>query len=924
MIDLLTSSCKTSGLINTSFTNEELVQFWLGDILPLMFDTERSIQNSAVAALAEALVALDVSVIHGTKCWPQIRSDFVSNYTIKIGEMRDAKNNNWHKIWTLLVQIMDSELLRGCTYINKFLAVVELGFRNPDNGVRSEAFLCWRVLIKIFAAYNELSAGKRLRLLLIPLRTSQSRSSHVSSIKVRVWWYLLTCLDAELPKSFDNAVEYFLSFLFGGGSRNAATGLAHSYQTARELALPCLVALWNMEPSSDSLQRMLRELRLEMLSQPSPLMNIELLQQHWRPMLAAAFVGIQILCEQENSSEMEQEQLHLLLRNLTLAMLQLRVTPFIVASCAELEKTLSIDGRVVRSFFNTYAGAATSKVQPQRVDSFEVLESYMKLCLKARSEVPPAILQRCIAIIYAPEQLQAHNSNEFRLVSKFAELLMQTNDEEDYEAFGIKLHIWRQVSMTLLNYLRENALEYRVAQNATLLDNWILWPVQSCASFAGRRANNAFDGVFCDQWRQLINAGHNANERKKFVTELKSALTDLLKNSSKEEPLFAELFDAYVGAILKLGICKDAPLYKDVFALLQSVFDRTTLSQQLLEGCLNTLRNMILELRQNELMVIFDALKQTLVVALQCWNKRKCEGSFLIEWKRAIQEKFRKLPMKSMANQLKDLFKGDDLFVIIPSVWSLNPDKLTDRQKERFAEKSDIPALYNDMSQSQDSSIKPWTPKKVVIAKSKQSELSIGGQEDKEVEQEKDSRNDKNADIVVIEESPPSELPTLVPVTPTRRRQTTDAISTESSSTEKYNFRKPRMQIENEAPSKTSPAPVAGTPTRQTRQRSTQRITKPSNLLQVRRNSVHLRNHQQIHRQQLQQVTDGYKASCLFASCLTFCLLSQQLSARSRKWQNPPLCRVRICLLNYPPRCLQVDSCRQNRPKKRQVCRKRT
>ncbi|XP_034478856.1 telomere-associated protein RIF1 [Drosophila innubila] len=823
MIDLLTSSCKTSGLVNTSFTNEELVQFWLGDILPLMFDTDRSIQNCAVAALAEALVALDVAVIHGAKCWPQIRSEFVNNYTTKIGEMRDAKNNNWHKIWTLLVQIMDCELLRGCTYINKFLAVVELGFRNPDNGVRSEAFLCWRVLIKIFAAYNELAAGKRLRLLLIPLRTSQSRSSHVSSIKVRVWWYLLTCLDAELPKSFDNAVEYFLSFLFGGGSRSTATGLAHSYQTARELALPCLVALWNMEPSSDSLQRMLRELRLEMLSQPSPLMNVELLQQHWRPMLAAAFAGIQLLCEQENSSEMEQEQLHLLLRNLTLAMLQLRVSPFIVASCAELEKTLSTDGRVVRSFFNTYAGAAASQVQsqPQRVDSLEVLEAYLKLCLKARSEVPPAILQRCITIIYAPEQLEAHTTSEFRLVSKFAELLMQTNDEEDYEAFGVKLHIWRQVSLTLLNYLRENALEYRVAQNATLLDNWILWPVQSCASFAGRRANSAFDGAFCDQWRQLINAGHNANERKKFVTELKSALADLLKNSSKEEPLFAELFDAYVGAILKLGICKDAPLYKDVFALLQSVFDRTTLSQQLLEGCLNTLRNLILELRQNELMVIFDALKPTLVAALQCWNRRKCEGSFLIEWKRAIQEKFRKLAMKSMANQLKDLFKGDDLFVIIPAVWSLNPDKLTDRQKERFAEKSDIPALYNDMSQSQDSSIKPWTPKKVVIAKSKQSELAIAGKEDKETEHETDKQLDKDADIVIIDESPP-----LEPATPTRRRQTTETISTESNSTEKYNFRKPRTQIDDEATNKTSPAPGEETPTRQTRKRAAQKDNK--------------------------------------------------------------------------------------------------
>lgn len=814
MIDLLASSCKASGLLTTSFTNEELVQFWLADIVPLMFDSDRNIQNCAVAALAEALVALDVAVIHAANCWPQIRSEFVNNYTTQIGAMRDAKNNNWHKIWTLLVQIMDNELLRGCTNINKFLAVVELGFRNPDNGVRSEAFLCWRVLIKIFAAYNELAAGKRLRLLLIPLRTSQSRSAHVSSIKLRVWWYLISCLDVDMHKSFDTVVECFLSFLFGGGSRNTATGLAHNYQAGRELALPCLVALWNMEPNSDSLQRILREQRLEKLTQPSPMMTAELLQQHWRPLLAAAVSGIQLLSQQENSNETEQELLHLLLRNLTLAMLQLRVEPFIVAFCAELENTLSTDGRVVRSVFNTYAAAAPVPTS-QRVISLDMLEAYMKLCLKARSEVPPAILQRCVTIIYAPEQLEAKSTNEFRLLSSFAELLMAANDEEeDYEGFGVKLHIWRQVSTALLSYLRENALEYRVAHNATLLDKWILWPLQTCAGFAGRRANSSFlDGSFSEQWRQLITAGNNATDRKKFVVELKKALTSLLKNSTKEEPVFAELFDTYVNAVGKLGICKDTPLYRDVFALLHVLFECPTVSQSLLEGCLNTLRNLILELRQNELMVVFDALKPTLVAALQCWKKLKCEGSFLKEWKRTIQEKFRKLSMKSMANQLKDLFKDDDLFVIIPSVWSLNPDKLTDRQKERFAEKSDIPALYNDMSQSQDASIKPWTPKKVVIAKGKQAEIAIGG--DKE----------ENNEIVVIDESPPeiSITPVAVPSPPTRRRSLAiDTISTDSTNAEKKgNFRKTRAQTDDE--SKSSPTAGEDTPARLTRKRAAQK-----------------------------------------------------------------------------------------------------
>ncbi|XP_017049381.1 telomere-associated protein RIF1 [Drosophila ficusphila] len=797
MIDLLAASCKSSGLIATSFTDDELVEFWLGDIVPLMFDEDRKIQDSAVAALAEALVALDVSAIHSARCWPQIRNKFVDTYTTLIGEMRDAKNSNWHKVWTLLVQIMDEDLLRGCVYINKFLALVELGFRNPDNGVRSEAFLCWRVLIKIFAAYDELASAKRLRLLLIPLRTSQSRSSHVSGIKLRVWWYLITCLDNELPKSFESAVEHFLAFMFGGGPRNLPSGLAHNYQTARELALPCLVALWGVE-TSEPLQRLLRELRLESFSQPSPLMSREVLQQHWKTMLDAAVSGMKLLTEND-ATEAEQLLIQLLVRNLCLAMFRLAVAPFNVACCAEIEKILAegaSGGRVVRALFNTIAGENLEMERVAGSDHLDVLEAYLKLILKSRSEVPAAILQRSIACIFAADRIEAGNQNEFRMLVSFAELLMQTNDEEDFEGFAVKLQVWRQVSQALTNYLRDNALEYRVAHNALLLDTWLLWPLQTLAGFAGRRASNSFDVSFCEQWRQLLNAGQNASERKKFLTELKKNLAELFK--SKDEPLLAELFDAYVSSVLKLGLCKEAPLYKDVFGLLQAIFEHPS-SQQMLEACLNTLRNLVVELRQNELMVVFDALKPTLASAIQCWNKLKCEGGFLEEWKRAILEKFRKLPMKSMANQLRDLFKGDDLFVIIPSVWSLNPEKLTERQKERLAEKSDIPALYNDMSQSQDSaSLKPWTPKKVVIAKSKQGELALTGKED----------------IEEVIEIPHSEEPEK------------EAVRAEASTpVRKTPGRKTRAQKEEDSAARTNQPPAEEPPKRQTRMRAAQKET---------------------------------------------------------------------------------------------------
>lgn len=95
-------------------------------------------------------------------------------------------------------------------------------------------------------------------------------------------------------------------------------------------------------------------------------------------------------------------------------------------------------------------------------------------------------------------------------------------------------------------------------------------------------------------------------------------------------------------------------------------------------------------------------------------------------------------------NELKEgLTAKEDEFVIIPTVWSLNPEKLTDHQKEKMASKSrDLPALYNDMSQSEDgANFKAWTPKKLVLAKNQEHEIVIEGKDSEEEQSEKESQS---------------------------------------------------------------------------------------------------------------------------------------------------------------------------------------
>lgn len=90
-----------------------------------------------------------------------------------------------------------------------------MGFRNPNLTVRAEAFLCWKVLVEMFAKSNELLAPKRIKLVCIPLKSSQSKTEQIAVNKFRVWWYLMTELHERLVDYTDSIVEPFLMFCFG-------------------------------------------------------------------------------------------------------------------------------------------------------------------------------------------------------------------------------------------------------------------------------------------------------------------------------------------------------------------------------------------------------------------------------------------------------------------------------------------------------------------------------------------------------------------------------------------------------------------------------------------------------------------------------------------------------------------------------------
>lgn len=472
---------------------------------------------------------------------------------------------------------------------------------------------------------------------------------------------------------------------------------------------------------------------------------------------------------------------------------------------------LTNNPRVVIVAMNTLASEGiTLKKSSENLDLYpQLLEAFAGLFISARSIVPPAILQRCVDQVFS---LEVHETgrNKWRVLAIIMEKIIVLKDDEDYEAFETKLLIWRKVSKGLLEHLRENALDVRVKDNAALMDKWTLWPVQICVGFAGRRSNNSFDQSFCAIWRQLINAGQNSPERRLFLSKTFKVLMELLK-ARHEESSFGELFDAYVAAVIKLECDKENKQHQEFFNLMQEILKRQ-LPKKPLEACLNTLRNALVGFKNPELQKNFDSIKPTVAAVVQLNAKGSTspiENKFLDEWKRAVMDKLRAHPSKEMFQQMKDLLKGNsDVFVVIPSVWSMNPDKLTERQKEKMAEKADIPALYNDMSQSQDaSSLKPWTPKKIVIAQKDKSEIVLGGSEQ---EEEAEIVENPGTPVKVVKEAEPKVIDATISkkslrnhsktLTPTKKDQTEETKKSETESVRSTRNSKRRLSITEDDP----------------------------------------------------------------------------------------------------------------------------
>lgn len=125
------------------------IEFWLKDVLPLIFDADDDIQTNAIEAINKAIPLLIASRHQSHPQWPQIRTNILEDYTQKIVSCFKSGSPRWYTAWCLCVRLLDFDIPRSASTLNAFLSIVEPALRSNVPIRRAEGYLCWKVSTKV-------------------------------------------------------------------------------------------------------------------------------------------------------------------------------------------------------------------------------------------------------------------------------------------------------------------------------------------------------------------------------------------------------------------------------------------------------------------------------------------------------------------------------------------------------------------------------------------------------------------------------------------------------------------------------------------------------------------------------------------------------------------------------------------------------
>ncbi|CAF4937254.1 unnamed protein product [Pieris macdunnoughi] len=208
------------------------INTWFSSLIPTIFNIAKE-NSSGLNAALELLGVLSKELSTESKHYvgnihfKSFLSKIPSQYAPIILNLLKEDQNHWAPLWIATVNLLKFNITAST--LNALLQVEEIAFKNdPKN--RCLAFECWRFFIDNFTSQSRRSLNRRTKLLAVPLLSFNAKFEDTAFAKLGTWWHFFISLCGKCDILSDY-IQPFLTFCFGSpppSNQNAAPGMISS------------------------------------------------------------------------------------------------------------------------------------------------------------------------------------------------------------------------------------------------------------------------------------------------------------------------------------------------------------------------------------------------------------------------------------------------------------------------------------------------------------------------------------------------------------------------------------------------------------------------------------------------------------------------------------------------------------------------
>ncbi|CAG9114487.1 unnamed protein product [Plutella xylostella] len=694
-------------------------------------------------------------------------------YPAVMKTLLESGSDSWCRLWNIFVRLLKQQITMNKSKvgspINSMLPVVEMAFK-MDVQNRCRAFHCWSVLIDNFSTeLNEAFIGKRLKLLIIPLKSNNAKVEETAIAKFDTWWHLIKKFEPRISKHFDLIYIPFLHFCFGN-PKNAS------------LMIPGQLSLKLKKKSVEAFVESTGHVDCDScISSSFPhlanrILSTKLLNNYLTEWLHALKVVVKIVGAETYNAEVGSEQMRCIWKSLLECTSKLPddyqkvVVTELLTLLLQLVQECKGEKGVQSLVFDTIIPACfdddqcrsllNSKDVPK--DCIGPLHRILKLVMKRNTGrdsitapeklkmitnaiIEPAISSPNDTIQWLLKELPTNDSG-LALWTALMESVIECDSDisresvrnlllwplehmQHFKNVQIAASMWNTSYTELKPKLKESTMSQDIlmilmnkdkvpSSNLFLLNALFQIMKEVCGS-----PNNKDCKLEAEL---LVKTLAGVKDAEFFSTSapviVDSIVLMLTKASSQLDTKLAEYGLTAANSTLKLFVHANKTAQKDCHIHLEKLLNsmnlmfkrdafvkfKTIILDQLI-AC-TTVFNKYQSVKDSACLVLKQLLSKSketevplytlileAIASIQGNETNKKTDSPKFTSPKVAAKKKKKEP--SIVNTVVE--DGEE-YVVVKSNWKFNPRKLTENQKDKLQRKRDIPALYQDLSQSQD------------------------------------------------------------------------------------------------------------------------------------------------------------------------------------------------------------------------------